>query len=510
MKEKIFNLSNLSVKVSKLKNQGKKIVHCHGVFDVLHLGHIQHFASAKKRGDVLVVTITPDDFVNKGPNRPVFPLKIRMQCIAALGNVDFVAANNTADAISAIKILKPDIYCKGKDYKNKKSDITGKIVSEEKTVKKLGGEIYYTQDELLSSSKIINNTGFNLTTDQKKYLDKIRLNKKLNNKKKLNDNINSFSKLNVLVIGETILDEYVYCEALGKSGKDPVLVLRELYSERYLGGALSIAKNLSSFCKKISLLSYLGEKKEHESFITKNLEKNISTKFIYKENSCTILKKRFLDNINKSKILGVHSINDEPFNKKQKAEFHKKLKNEIKKHDIVIVSDYGHGLIQEDSIKIILKNSKFLAVNAQINSANIGYHTISKYKGADLIIINENEMRHELRNKIDGVDLLIKKLSQRLKSKFITVTSGEKGVKIFNFSKQEILTCPAFANKVADKIGTGDTMLALLTICIFKKINLNLSLLIASLAAAENIKYMANSETVTKNNILKTLEAYLK
>ena len=103
-----------------------------------------------------------------------------------------------------------------------------------KTVKKLGGEIYYTQDELLSSSKIINNTGFNLTTDQKKYLDKIRLNKKLNNKKKLNDNINSFSKLNVLVIGETILDEYVYCEALGKSGKDPVLVLRELYSERYL------------------------------------------------------------------------------------------------------------------------------------------------------------------------------------------------------------------------------------------------------------------------------------
>ena len=247
MKEKIFNLSNLSVKVSKLKNQGKKIVHCHGVFDVLHLGHIQHFASAKKRGDVLVVTITPDDFVNKGPNRPVFPLKIRMQCIAALGNVDFVAANNTADAISAIKILKPDIYCKGKDYKNKKSDITGKIVSEEKTVKKLGGEIYYTQDELLSSSKIINNTGFNLTTDQKKFLDKIRLNKKLNNKKKLNDNINSFSKLNVLVIGETILDEYVYCEALGKSGKDPVLVLRELYSERYLGGALSIAKKFIKF-----------------------------------------------------------------------------------------------------------------------------------------------------------------------------------------------------------------------------------------------------------------------
>jgi len=167
-------------------------------------------------------------------------------------------------------------------------------------------------------------------------------------------------------------------------------------------------------------------------------------------------------------------------------------------------------LISKESINLILKKSKFLAVNAQLNSANIGYHTISKYKGADLIIINENEMRHELRNKIDDVNVLIKELAIKLKSKFIAVTSGERGAKIYNNSLKKITDCPAFANKVADKIGTGDTMLALLTICIFKKINISFSMLLASLAAAENIQHMANSITVTKSKMLKTLESYLK
>ena len=170
----------------------------------------------------------------------------------------------------------------------------------------------------------------------------------------------------------------------------------------------------------------------------------------------------------------------------------------VKNHDVVIVSDYGHGLISKDSVKLIIKNSKFLAVNTQLNSANIGYHTISKYKGADLIIINENEMRHELRNKVDNVNTLIKELSKKLKSKFTTITSGNRGAKIYDSFSRKITDCPAFASKVADKIGTGDTMLALLSICISKKINTSFSMLLSALAAAENIQYMANSIIVTK------------
>ena len=104
---------------------------------------------------------------------------------------------------------------------------------------------------------------------------------------------------------------------------------------------------------------------------------------------------------------------------------------QIRQHDLVIVSDFGHGLITDKIAKLLIQKSKFIAVNAQLNAANIGFHTISKYKKVDLVIINENEMRHELRNKSEGVESLLKQLSKRINSKIITVTSGNKGSTTF-------------------------------------------------------------------------------
>ncbi len=118
---KILTLPKLARKIEKLKKNNKTVVHCHGVFDVLHIGHIKHFSSAKKLGDVLVVTVTQDQHVNKGPNRPVFTLKLRMQFLSAIKDIDFIAPNTSPNAISAIQSLKPNIYCKGKDYKKKQS-----------------------------------------------------------------------------------------------------------------------------------------------------------------------------------------------------------------------------------------------------------------------------------------------------------------------------------------------------------------------------------------------------
>ena len=103
---KIISIAELSKRILDLKKKNKKIVHCHGVFDVLHVGHIKHFNTAKKLGDFLIVTVTPDKYVNKGPNRPIFSLESRMECIAALKFVDYVAANTSESATNAIKVLK--------------------------------------------------------------------------------------------------------------------------------------------------------------------------------------------------------------------------------------------------------------------------------------------------------------------------------------------------------------------------------------------------------------------
>ena len=508
--KKIISTENLAKIISKFKKKGKRVVLCHGVFDLLHIGHINHFKEAKKLGDILVVTVTQDKYVNKGPNRPIFSLNTRMELIAALKDIDYVAPNIYSNAIQLIKMLKPSIYCKGKDYKNYNLDATNQIKKEVLAIKSVGGRIIHTDTELFSSSKIINRTNLNLTNEQKSLINKIKKNKNFNNDSKILSTMNSFSDIKVLIIGETIIDEYVYCETLGKSGKEPILVVRDMYKERYLGGTAAIARNLSSFCKKITLFTNIGQKNNEKKFIKNNLEKNIKTIFLNKNNSPTITKKRFVDLINKTKIFGVYSLNDQPLDRDQESKLNRKIQKLIKNHDLVIVSDYGHGLISDKTAKLIVKKSKFVAVNTQLNSSNLGFHVISKYIGANCITINESEMRHELRNKTAHTIPLIKTLSKKLKSKYTHVTSGEDGSVIYNSTLKEIISCPAFANKVIDKVGTGDTMLAILAISLFKKFDIKFSIFLSALAAAQNIQYMANKIPINKVNITRALQSYLK
>jgi len=508
--KKVVSTKVLSKIISNLKKKGKKIVLCHGVFDILHIGHIKHFKEAKNHGDILVVTVTQDKYVNKGPNRPIFSLNTRMESIAALKDVDYVAPNIFATAAQLIKVLKPSIYCKGKDYKNYNLDITDQIKNEAAAIKNVGGKIIHTKAELFSSSKIINQNSINLSKEQKNFLNIIKKKNKFNNDSKILSTMNSFSNLKVLVIGETIIDEYVYCEALGKSGKEPILVLRDMYKEKYLGGTAAIAKNLSSFCKHVTLLTNIGQRNEEEHFIKKNLQKNIKTVFLRKKKSPTITKKRFIEHINKTKIFGVYTLNDQPLDLKQEKIFKKKVLKYVNSHDLVIVSDYGHGLISANTAESIVKKSKFVAVNTQLNSSNLGFHVISKYLGANLITINETEMHHELRNRTDDRASLIKKLSKKLKSNYTHVTSGEEGSTIYNYATNEILSCPAFANKVIDKVGTGDSMLAILAISLYNKIDVEFSMFLSALVAAHNIQDMANKKSYNKAYITRALQSYLK
>jgi len=159
MNEKIIKIDEVEELIGNYKSQGKKIVHCHGVFDLLHIGHIKHFAEAKKLGDILVVSITPDHYVNKGPGRPAFSIALRLEALAALESIDYVVANKWPTAEEVIRIIKPDFYCKGPDYKDHSDDITGKITDEELAINFVGGKIYFTDDITFSSSSLLNKYG---------------------------------------------------------------------------------------------------------------------------------------------------------------------------------------------------------------------------------------------------------------------------------------------------------------------------------------------------------------
>ena len=152
---KILGLEKLAAKLQKLKLEGKKIILCHGCFDLMHPGHIKHFQAAKKMGGILVVTVTPDVYVDKGPDRPVFNENLRAETISALECVDFVAINKYRTAEETLKLLKPDIYVKGQEFKNLE-DKTGKLQREYKVIEEIGAELRFTHEIVFSSTKLLN------------------------------------------------------------------------------------------------------------------------------------------------------------------------------------------------------------------------------------------------------------------------------------------------------------------------------------------------------------------
>lgn len=501
--KKILPFNHLILKINKFKYNRKKIGLCHGVFDLLHLGHIKHFEEAKKKCDILVVSITADKFVFKGPGRPRFNEKERMSAIASLQIVDYVVISESESAAENIKLIKPHYYFKGSDYQNNKNDYTKKIYQEIKTLKKVKGKIVYTKAKKFSSSELLKKYE-KREENYDKILKKIKSKFNFLDIKKIIDN---FNNINPLIIGETIIDEYIFCEALGKSGKEPMLVIRDLYGEKYLGGAGAICNHLSGFTKKVNFLTVLGEKKEFYAFIKNAINKNVSLDYVKKDNSPTIIKKRFIDHIIKSKILGVYSLNDDYVNKLEEAQLVKKFLK--KKKDLVILSDYGHGMFTKKFINIIKSKSKFLGANVQINAANLGHHSLKNYENVDFIIINEKELRHEMRSKSENIINLMKILAKNLKLNYLVVTRGSSGSILYNFKKKLFHYSPAYADKVIDKVGAGDTMLAILTTCLSKKIDPDLSLLIASFCAAQSVKILGNKKSIDKNILLKDLEHYL-
>ena len=353
---------------------------------------------------------------------------------------------------------------------------------------------------------MLNKTFYVFSKDQNLFVNQIKKKYSFSNIIKI---ISQLKELNVLLIGETIIDNYVFCDALGKSGKESVLVLRELRSEKYLGGVLAIGQNLVDFVKSVTIISFFGNESLNKKFIKKHIDKRIKIKFLNKKNSPTIIKKRFIDDVDKKKILGVYTINDDNLSLEEEKKFIKTFDNIKKNKQITIVSDYGHGMITDKIADYITKKSKKISINAQVNAANTSFHNIRKFKNFDTLVINATELRHEMRERGGNLLTLAKKLIKDLNVKNIVVTKGINGV--VRLSDNMVYECPAFTDQVVDKIGAGDALFGIYSLFINnKQIGKDLPLFISSLAAAQNIKEMGNRKPVNKINLLKSIEYMFK
>ena len=171
--------------------------------------------------------------------------------------------------------------------------------------------------------------------------------------------------------------------------------------------------------------------------------------------------------------------------------------------------DYCHGLITPQIGDFIIEKSKFLAINTQQNAANIGFHRISKYSKADYVCIHEGELRQEFRSRTKDIRDLIIMLSNKLQIKNIVITRGDKGSISYN-EEGEFLECPAYATNIVDRIGAGDTFLAMTSLCFSSGIFADLTLFLGNLSASQVLSVMGNSKSLSKTSLLRAVKALLK
>ena len=196
---------------------------CHGVFDIIHYGHLKYLEEAKKYGDRLIVSITTDRYVGKGPGRPYFNQEQRERMLRSIGIVDETFLVDGPTALPAIERYRPDFYVKGRDYSNFAQDPTGEILNEKEAVEKYGGKLIIANTEMHSSSRIINSFEDKWTKEQKEEIEKIR---ELGGFRTCSDALEKLKSLKVLVLGEYIQDIYRFVRPEGLSSKSPSISCR--------------------------------------------------------------------------------------------------------------------------------------------------------------------------------------------------------------------------------------------------------------------------------------------
>lgn len=505
--KKIQPLDRLQELAQQARKDGRRIVLCHGTFDLLHIGHIRHFERARENGDLLFVTLTADRFVMKGPGRPVFTETLRAEMIAALDLVDWVGIVDEPSAISAIRAIQPAVYVKGSDYKNSGDDVTGKIVHEKAALQEGGGVIVFTDDIVFSSSSLLNRH-FGLMDDElQQQLASYR------NKGGITHFGKLFSKvrdLKILLIGEAIIDQYDYVDILGKSAKESIIATQFVESEYFAGGVIAAANHVASLCNEVRVLTCLGARDDYNHVVTGHLRDNVTLHNIPLPNAPTVRKQRFIDRSYLRKMYEVYYMDDAPLASEQETALLDGLVEHMAWADVVIVTDFGHGMLSPRAVEVITSKAKFLAVNTQTNSANRGFNLVSKYPRADYVCIDEPELRQATHEKHIAIPALMRgHFGSLIDCPDVVITQGRRGCSAFRNGK-EVARLPAFTNKIVDTVGAGDAFFAITSPFAAIGADLDDISLIGNAAGALKVNIVGHRKSVDLIDLMKFLETVLK
>jgi cytidyltransferase-like protein len=475
-----------------LKGKSKGL--CHGVFDVIHAGHIDHFRQAKEKVDFLFVSITSRGKVTKLRGEPFFDDEKRKKVLEAIKFIDYVIISDYEGAVEVISIIKPKYYFKGIDYKNSLEE-DSKLNLEKTEVEKWGGELCFTKSSKLSTSSILDSLATPLSPE---FTNWAKSNLHVGDIERLWNIFDTPMKVHVSVVGDFIIDRYVKCLARGKSSKEPNLVFEELDSINLIGGAGAIARNASNLCEEVTLETFMDEESKN-TYFKENKSIKVLVRKPSEESNRFMIKTRFIDQITESKLFLKYDWKTSEINSEVKSN---------KKCEILAIADYGHGLLSNfDIIELINTNEKVI-INSQLNSANRMPHKLETYANCFALVLN----RAELLWHYDGIkkvfEDICKEFIERVKCKYLVVTLGSDGVLVMDHDGKYV-TIPALKNYARDRVGAGDSLFLLVALSMNFNLDSKQIGLLANIGGAINMQFLGNERSLSRADVQLMLETIL-
>lgn len=472
----------------------KKVAFVYGNFNIFHPGHLRLLKFAKESSDYLIVGVNSDKLAN---NSNLLEEDIRLESIKSTSYVDEVFLLNE-DVLEYIKRKKPDILVKGKEFENRYNP-------EEEIMKTYGGKILFSSGEIGFSSLNLLQKDFEISFLNLSHDNNFIKRHKIE-KTKLIDCINRFSDLNILVIGDTIIDEYITCDAIGMSQEDPTIVVTPISNKKFIGGAAIVASHAKTLGANVSYVSVLGDDENFEFTQNYLTSLGIDTYLLKDSTRPTTLKQRFRAQ-NKT-LLRVNHLKQHNISKDLEEKILENFVDDLEDYDLIIFSDFSYGVLTKniiENITLYAKKKSIVMVADSQSSSQIG--DISKFKDMDIVTPTEREIRLSINDFESGLVVLSEKLHKKSNSKYIFTTLGSEGILIYNSTQNELLTdnIQALNTNAKDVSGAGDSLLTCSSMAKVVGANIWESAYLGSIAAAIQVSRVGNIP-IKKEELLHELD----
>lgn len=475
----------------------KKIILCHGVFDVVHPGHVRHLAYAKTKADILIVSITADRHIKKGIYRPHIPEGLRALNLAAFEMVDYVMIDDQKTPLKTLAELKPDYFAKGFEYTS--NGLHPATQEEVDIVEDYGGQMIFTPgDVVYSSSKFLN-----LSIPQIQ-LEKLLL---LMQRNKigfqcLRDTVKKLANYHVHVVGDTIVDSYTRTSFIGGQTKTPTFSVLYQGQDDYIGGAGIVSLHLRAAGARVTFTTVLGNDPLKEFVISGLKDSGVEVMPIIDPNRTTTQKNAIISG--GYRLLKIDKLDNSPISDEILEELVKKVKQSSA--NALVFSDFRHGIFNRMSVKSLtqaIPKGAYRVADSQVASR---WGNITEFKNFDLITPNEREARFALGDQDSTLGSLAGILYKSADFKNLILKLGNRGIFCLNKNldaKESHFSIDSFARKIVDAVGAGDALLAYATLSMLATGSLVIAGILGSMAAACECEFDGNIPISPENLLTK-------